>query len=105
MYYDIPEGSVEVQTGLYLYTYTKVIAGRTYTFRELYSAQGYCFWQVSQAENYDEEGNLLPENQRIYATYSTCVLTTAEEINAEYISVPYVEGYEGVSVGDNTVTE
>jgi hypothetical protein len=105
MWREIPEGSVEVQTGLWLYTYTKIIAGNTYTFRKLYSAEVYCFWQVSQPENYDEEGNLLPENQRVYATYSTCALTTVDEINAEFISVPYTEGYEVVSVGNGTVTE
>ena len=105
MYYEIPNGSVEVQTGLYLYTYTKVIAGTTYTFRELFSSQGYCFWEVDQPENYDEDGNLKPENQRVYATYATCTYETAEEINAHFISVPYSEGYEVVSVGNETVTE
>jgi hypothetical protein len=105
MWREIPEGSVEIQTGLWLYTYTRVISGREYTFRQLYSAQGYCFYDLTIPENYDEEGNLLPENQRVYATYSSCGYTTAEEINAVIISVPYTEGYEVVSVGNGTVTE
>lgn len=99
----IPAGAIEIQTGLYLLeTPTNiVIGGVQFIRRELFSAEGYCFWDVDQPENYDEDGNLLPLEQRIYATYSTCAYTTVEDINAHFISVPYEEGYEVVSIGGN----
>ena len=93
-YREIPNGSVEIQTGLWLQTYSKTIGGREYTFRNVYSADGYCFWKVAQPENYDEDGKLLQEDERFYFTYSSCVYTTLEEINANFISVPVQEGFE-----------
>lgn len=100
----IPTGAVEIQTGLYLYEYTKTIGGRVYTFRELYSASDYCFYNVEQPENYDEEGNLKPPAERVYAQYAILAqsLNTVELINAMFISVPVEEGYEIVSVPSNT---
>lgn len=102
----IPEGSTMVQEGLYMYVYTKTIAGRQYTFGELYSAEGYCFWWNTMPENYDEEGNLLPLEQRTFAQYSTLGLNpTVEAVNAEYFSVPIQPGYEIVSATNPPVTE
>lgn len=107
---EIPEGAVEIQTGLYLYEYVDTVFGNTYTFRELYSAEGYCFWEVNQPENYvDGEvgGELLPLEERIFAQYAglSIYYTTVEQINADFISVPVQEGYEIVSVGGgNTET-
>ncbi len=99
-YREIPTGSVEVQTGLWWYTYTKTIGGVEYTFGQLYSEQGYCFYKVDQPENYDEDRNLLPANQRVYFTYSAGY-TTLEQINASIVSVIAQDGYEIVSVGGN----
>ncbi len=105
-YREIPAGSVEIQTGLYLYEYERTIGGTTYTFRQLYSAEGYCFYWLSNPENYDEEGNLLPANQRKYATFKTCAISaTLESINADNISVPVEDGYEILSGGNDTETE
>lgn len=89
----IPEGAVEIQTGLYLYESTFIMGGVEYTRRELYSAEGYCFYEVDQPENYDEEGNLLPPEDRIYAQYAILAqsLNTVELINAMFISVPVEE--------------
>lgn len=98
IYREIPEGSVLIQEGLYLYSYTRIIGGREFTFRYLYSAEGYCFYNLGIPENFDDEGNLKPANERLYATYSSCTYTTLEEINTIFISVPYEEGYEVVSV-------
>lgn len=104
---EIPEGSIEIQPGLWLYEYQRVIAGTTYTNRKLYSSEGYCFWQVSQPENYDEEGNLKPESERVYAQYAllsnSLTSWTYEQLNAEFISVPVQEGFEIVSVSQPTV--
>jgi hypothetical protein len=96
---------IEIQTGLYLEVTTRVIAGNTYTFRRLHSGEGYCFYNVDIPENYDEEGNLKPPAERMYATYSTCAYETIEEINAHFISVPIEPGYEIVSVPNTEVTE
>lgn len=101
MYRDIPTGAVEVQEGLYLLETPTMIGNTPFTFRELFSFEGYCFWEVNQPENYNEEGELLPLENRIFATYSTCAYTTVEDINANFISVPYQEGYEAVSVSNN----
>lgn len=99
---EIPAGSVEIQTGLYVYDSTIVIAGNTYPKRQLYSAEGYCFYDVEQPENYDEEGNLKPAEERVYAQYSGLAVSQAswtyEQLNARYISVPVQDGYEIVSV-------
>ena len=95
---EIPAGCVEIQTGLYLYVYNKTIAGREYVFGELYSAENYCFYWLSNPENYDEEGNLKPANERIYAQWTgTFRNPDVDALNAEYISVPVEEGYEIVS--------
>ena len=106
---EIPEGSVEIQEGLWLYEYTRTIGGRVYTFRELYSAEGYCFWEVNQPENYvdgDVNGELLPLEQRVFAQYAMLaqIYTTVEQINADFISVPVQDGYEIVSAGSNPET-
>lgn len=96
----IPEGSVEIQTGLWAYLYSFTVSGTTYSYYKLYSAEGYCFYDLDQPENYDEEGNLVPPEQRVYAQYATCTYPF-EEINDHIVSVPVEEGYEIVSVGGN----
>ena len=86
----IPEGAIEIQTGLYLYESSYAFAGQPCTRRELFSAEGYVFYNVEQPENYDEEGNLLPSEERAYAQYAILAksLNTVELINAMFISVP-----------------
>ena len=85
---EIPEGSVEIQTGLYLYTQDLTIGGVAYTFRELYSSDGYCFYE-----------NHLAEEERIYMQWCSVsqLLNTVEKINAWFTSVPIEEGMEIVS--------
>ena len=97
-YREIPTGATEIQTGLYWYRYSKVIAGNTYWFGELYSEEGYCFYEINQTENYYEDGTMKPADELMYATYMSCAYDTAAEINANIVSVPYEEGYEVVSV-------
>lgn len=85
----IPEGAVEIQKGLYLYESSYTFVGQPRTRRELFSADGYAFYNVEQPENYDEEGNLLPIEERVYAQYAILAqsLSTVELINAMFISV------------------
>lgn len=105
-YHDIPEGSIEVQTGLWWSYQPFTFNGNTIPYGELFAAEGYCFYDLNRAENYDEEGNLLPAANLIYEIHCTCVEETAEAINAYIVSVPYQEGYEVVNVPTNPpVTE
>ena len=99
---EIPATAVEVQTGLWAEERTVTLGNMTMTKYDLYSAEGYCFYIVSA--NLDENGNLLPENERIYAQYAATPYRTVEQINAEVVSVPVQDGYEIVSVGGNHET-
>lgn len=105
---EIPEGAELLQTGLYVHRYERTILGQVYLTGALYSSEGYCFYDLEQAENYDEEGNLLPAEQRVYIQYQTLATSgaskTNEELNQIYISVPVQDGFEIVSVGQSTET-
>lgn len=70
---EIPNDSVLVQTGLYLYSYTKAVGGAEHTFYQLFSAEGYCFY----------ENNSL-EEERIYMQWTS--ILSEEEVN-NYTSV------------------
>lgn len=100
----IPEGSIEIQTGLWAAENHYTFNGQPRMRYNLYSSEGYCFWEVNQPENYDEEGNLLPMEQRVYAQYAITCYTTVDELNENFISVPVQEGYEIVSVCTNHET-
>lgn len=102
VYHEIPEGSVEVQPGLWAYLNSFTVSGTTYTNYHIYSSEGYCFYEVNQPENYDEEGNLKPVEDRVYATLCYTACKTIEQVNENFISVPYQEGFEVVSAGDVT---
>ena len=102
----IPESAILIQTGLYLNETPVTINGTAYIYRELYSAEGYCFYNKND-EIYDDEGSLLAEEDitpemREYAQYASLsgAYTTIEQINAVYVSVPVQEGFEIVSVGN-----
>ena len=74
---EIPSTAVEIQTGLWLYSYNKTIGGTEYTFRELYSSEGYCFYDIRD-----------PEEDRGY--YQWCSLGMADSPN-NYVSIPLTE--------------
>ena len=97
---EIPATAIEVQTGLWANLRTITFGSITRSNYALYSSEGYCFYEI--ANNLDEEGNLRPENERIYAQYMSTTYTTVDEINEKIVSVPIQEGYEIVSVGTNT---
>ena len=107
---EIPTGSVEIQTGLWLHEEPKTINGTEYTVRQLFSAEGYCFYDLAD-EYYDDEGNQIPESevqpaQRMYYQYMvlSSYINSVEAINAQFVSVPVQEGFEIVSVGNNHET-
>lgn len=96
---EIPAGSVEVQTGLW--AYLNPVTSKY----KLYSAEGYCFYDVTDEMNYDPEtGDLLPENERTYAQYRSTVCTTIEQINARFVSVPVQDGYDILNKPTDTET-
>lgn len=94
---EIPTTAIEVQPGLWADLVTVTFGNMTMSKYNLYSSEGYCFYEI--ANNLDEEGNLLPENERIYAQVMYTNYRTVEQINAEIVSVPIQDGYEIVSVG------
>ena len=109
---EIPEGSIEIQTGLWLYEYQKTIGGTLYTFRQLFSSENYCFYDV-ETVYYDNEGNeIAPENilpsQRLYYQWiSLSILQSAwtyEQLNEKYISVPVQEGFDIANIPNTEVT-
>lgn len=91
----IPEGSTEIQTGLWAYENHYTFNGVDRMNYHLYSAEGYCFWDTLTPENYDEEGNLLPLEKRVFAQYAITPYRTIEELNEVFFSVPVQDGYEG----------
>lgn len=91
-YRDIPDTAVEVQIGLWGNARTTSLGNMTMTKYDLYSAPGYCFYIPEN--NLDEEGILLPEDQRVYYVYASSLYRTIEQVNASVVSVPYVPGYE-----------
>lgn len=101
---EIPEGAFLYKEGLYIYESSFVWNGTTRYTWELYSAEGWCFYDLQIPENYDEEGNLKPASERLYAQYS--VMAKNEQYVTDYIiPVPVEDGYEIVSVGGGTVTQ
>lgn len=99
---EIPSTAVEVQTGLWADARTVSMGSMTITKHDLYSSEGYCFYIPEN--NLDEEGNLLPENERTYYQFMYSAYRTVEQINAAVVSVPVQEGYEIASTGTNTET-
>lgn len=99
----IPEGAFLYKEGLYIFEKQMHVGALSWTVWELYSADGWCFYDLTQVENYDEEGNILPENQRIYAQYMT-MRKDEEYVTNNIVSVPVKDGYEIVSVGNNHET-
>ena len=100
-YREIPEGAVEIQTGLY----HELVVGTYITRSRLYSSEGYCFYDKEEYI-YDEEGNVIPDdevlpNQRIYAQYMATPIIDIDTLNARFVSVPVDPSYEIVSAGGN----
>lgn len=102
----IPEGAFLYKEGLYIVETTITMGSLTRIKWELYSADGWCFYDLMQAENYVDGivgGELLPENQRVYAQYM--IMTKNEErVTNELICVPVKEVSEEVSAESNAET-
>lgn len=100
----IPEGAFLFKEGLYIVETNLTLAGMAITKWELYAADGWCFYDLTIPENYDEEGNLVPEAQRVYYQYS--IMRKDEQyVTDNIICVPVQDGYEIVSVNNGAVTQ
>lgn len=65
----IPINSTVFKDGLRVVE-SYVTVGTRFVFKwELYAENGKCFYDLEIPENYDEEGNLRPENERVYYRY------------------------------------
>ena len=103
---EIPSTAVQIQEGLWQDSITNSFT----TYSRLYSSEGYCFYDKTEiVMRFDENGNLyeVPEsdilpNERTYAQYCSTPETTAEELNARFVSVPVDPSYEIVSVSNPT---
>ena len=86
---NIPTGAIKIQEGLYLLETPFKVLGVEYIRREIYSADGYRFWMREQPENYNEDGELLPLEERQFSEYAILAsyYTTTDLINADFISV------------------
>lgn len=83
-----------IQTGLQ----QELITGKYTTYSKLYSEDGYCFYDKT-VQFYDDENNLIPESeiepeQRQYMRYCSTPMTSIDEINSIYVSVPIEDGFE-----------
>jgi hypothetical protein len=65
----IPENSFLIKEGLYCHEYQMTFGNLSYTVWELFAADGYCFYDLQQPENYDEDGNLLPIEKLVHMKY------------------------------------
>ncbi len=54
---------------------------------ELFAEEGYHFYDTQNSGNYDENGNLLSEEERSWCTYMTCLCETKEQVNDHIVCV------------------
>lgn len=99
---EIPENAFLYKEGLYIVESEVTVGTIHYTKWELYSAPGWCFYDLQIPENFDEEGNLRPPMERMYAQYR--IMRKDEAYVDDYIvCVPVEEGFEIVSAGNTSV--
>lgn len=89
---EIPEGSVEVQPGLWAFLREYTVGGQPRARYLLYSAEGYCFYLISNSTDPDT-GDLFPEYERLYYQYLSSAYTTIDMINEDVVSVPVQDEY------------
>ena len=88
----IPEGAFLYKDGLYIYEKNMNVGSLSWTVWELYSTDGWCFYDLQQPENYDEEGNLLPATRLYYSQFMT-MRKNEDYVTNNIIPVPIQDGY------------
>ena len=81
MFKKIPYSAIELVNGLFIYRYNITINGTTETLGELYSGEGYAFYENNE-DVYTPEGELIPpeevqDTDRNLMTYRTLSKTSA----------------------------
>ena len=82
---------IEIKPNLYQEEKTKVINGKTYTFRTLTAKVGYCFCATSEIGQKDEEGNII---EPIYMRTAKLGIHDSAE---NYTVIPIAENMELVN--------
>lgn len=89
----IPEGAFLVKEGLYVHERSFLFDGKERFAWDLYSAEGWCFYDLQQAENYvggKIGGELVPEDKRVYSRYAIMPKDSAY-VAKNIVSVPIPE--------------
>jgi hypothetical protein len=87
---EIPNTAIEIQDGIMLV--------KTRYGSDIYAKDGYRFYVVGVCENYDENGDLVAEERRLWCTYMSCVWKTVEEVNANIVGAKKPFVYEETSM-------
>lgn len=84
---NIPNTAILYKEGLYVVETPVILNGVSIVKWELHSADGYHFYDLKQAENYDENGDLLPIENLHYTRYM--IMRKDEQyVTDNIISVP-----------------
>lgn len=89
----IPEGAFLVKEGLYVHERSFLFDGKEHVVWDLYSAEGWCFYDLKQAENYVDGvvgGELVPEGERAYSRFAIMPKDSAY-VSKNIVSVPIPE--------------
>ena len=57
---------------------------------EIVAKDGYHFYVIGVPENYDDNGNLVAEENRLWCTYMSCVWKTEEKVNANIVGAKII---------------
>lgn len=93
---NIPQEAFIIKEGLKVVEKLVSIGSKSVYKWELYAEEGKCFYDTTIPENYDEEGNLRPENERVYYRYMI-MPKDSEYVQNNLIVVDYNEDYELVN--------
>ena len=89
---NIPENSFLIKEGLYCHEYPMTFGNLSYTVWELFADENWCFYDLQQPENYDEEGNLLPSEKCVHTKYMK-MRANQEYVDTNIISIPCEHNY------------
>jgi hypothetical protein len=88
----IPENAILFKENLYIVETELVLGGMAIIKWEIYTPEGYCFYNDTEAGNYDEEGNLRPQNEILHHQYM--IMRKDEDlVRDHFIVVPLLPGY------------
>lgn len=89
----IPEGAFLIKEGLYVHERSFKVGDQSFTAWDLYSADGWCFYDLQQAENYVDGnigGELVSEAERVYSRFA--IMPKDEQYVTNYIiPAPIIE--------------